>query len=177
MRTKRNAIVAALTLSVFATRILAQTTVESNVPGAGFDQSQPALPTLHVYSRETIVDVLVTDDKGQPVRGLTRSDFTALFTFDPTQIALAETPDGVRTASIELDLGAFDFYGTLVTTRSQTFKITVTPAQYNGFFRTPLKLSLPIDLPHGQLTLRAGVFDTSANKAGTLEIPLTVPKK
>jgi len=35
-----------------------------------------AAPTLHVYSRETIVDVLVTDDKGQPVRGLTRSDFT-----------------------------------------------------------------------------------------------------
>ena len=76
MRTKRTAIFAALTLSVFAARILAQTTVESNVPGAGFGQSQPALPTLHVYSRETIVDVLVTDDKGQPVRGLSRSDFT-----------------------------------------------------------------------------------------------------
>ena len=100
-----------------------------------------------------------------------------LFTFDPTQIALAETPDGIRTASTELDLGAFDFYGTLVAARSQTFKITVTPAQYNSFFRTPLKFSLPIDLPHGQLTLRAGVFDTSANKAGTLEIPLTIPKK
>ena len=40
-------------------------------------QQQPsAAPTLKVYSRETIVDVLVTDDKGQPVRGLTRSDFT-----------------------------------------------------------------------------------------------------
>jgi hypothetical protein len=103
--------------------------------------------------------------------------YDTLFTFDPTQIALAETPDGVRTASIELDLGAFDFYGTLVAARSQTFKITVTPAQYNSFFRTPLKFSLPIDLPHGQLTLRAGVFDTSANKAGTLEIPLTIPKK
>ena len=34
-------------------------------------QQQPsaAAPTLKVYSRETIVDVLVTDDKGQPVRG------------------------------------------------------------------------------------------------------------
>jgi hypothetical protein len=102
--------------------------------------------------------------------------YDTTFTFDPTQIALTETPDGIRTASIELDLGAFDFYGKLVATRSQTFKITVTPAQYDGFFRTPLKLSLPIDLPHGQLKLRAGVFDTAANKAGTLEIPLTVPK-
>jgi len=102
--------------------------------------------------------------------------YDTTFTFDPTQIALTETPDGTRTANIELDLGAFDFYGKLVATRSQTFKITVTPAQYNGFFRTPLKFSLPIDLPHGQLTLRAGLFDTAANKVGTLEIPLTVPK-
>jgi hypothetical protein len=102
--------------------------------------------------------------------------YDTTFTFDPTQIALTETPDGTRTANIELDLGAFDFYGKLVATRSQTFKITVTPAQYNGFFRTPLKFSLPIDLPRGQLKLRAGVFDTAANKAGTLEIPLTVPK-
>ncbi|MGA1983701.1 MAG: VWA domain-containing protein [Acidobacteriaceae bacterium] len=33
-------------------------------------------PTLKVYSRETIVDVLVTDEKGQPVRGLKQTDFT-----------------------------------------------------------------------------------------------------
>jgi VWFA-related protein len=102
--------------------------------------------------------------------------YTVLFTFDSTQIALTETPDGTRTASIELDLGAFDFYGQRVATRSQTFKITVTAAQYSGFFRTPLKFSLSIGLPRGQLKLRAGVFDTAANKAGTLEIPLTVPK-
>ena len=103
--------------------------------------------------------------------------YHALFTFDPTQIALTQNPDGIRTASIELDLGAYDFYGKLVAARSQTFKITVTPAQDNGFYRKPLNLSLAIDLPRGQLTLRAGVFDTSDGKIGTLEIPLTIPKK
>lgn len=103
--------------------------------------------------------------------------YTAHFQFDPNQIALTQNPDGTRTASIELDLGAYDFYGNLVAARSQTLKIAVTPAQYAGFFRAPLKFSLPIDLPRGQLTLRAGVFDTAASKAGTLEIPLTIPKK
>jgi hypothetical protein len=86
-------------------------------------------------------------------------------------------PDGVRTASIELDLGAFDSFSQLVTARSQTFKLTVTPAQYAVFYRKPINLSLAIDLPHGQVTLNAGLFDTVANKAGTLEIPITVPKK
>jgi VWFA-related protein len=36
---------------------------------------RPAPTTLQVYSRETIVDVTVTDDQGNHVRGLTRSDF------------------------------------------------------------------------------------------------------
>jgi VWFA-related protein len=43
--------------------------------GAG-QQPSPATPTIKVYSRETIVDVLVTDAKGTPVRGLRQSDFT-----------------------------------------------------------------------------------------------------
>jgi VWFA-related protein len=38
--------------------------------------SQSTAPTLKVYSRETIVDVTVTDAKGNPVHGLTRDDFT-----------------------------------------------------------------------------------------------------
>ena len=33
-------------------------------------------PTLKVYSRETVVDVTVTDAKGRPVHGLMSSDFT-----------------------------------------------------------------------------------------------------
>jgi hypothetical protein len=103
--------------------------------------------------------------------------YNTIFTFDPTQIALTEAPDGTRTANIELDLGAFDFYGKLVSGRSQTFKLTVTPAQYAAFYRKPLNLSLAIDLPSGQLTLHAGLFDTSAGKAGTLELPFAVPRK
>ena len=39
-------------------------------------QPAPTAPTLKVYSRETIVDVTVTDKNGSPIHGLTRDDFT-----------------------------------------------------------------------------------------------------
>ncbi len=42
-------------------------------PGA---QASSSAPTLRVTSRETVVDVTVTDAKGQPVHGLKESDFT-----------------------------------------------------------------------------------------------------
>jgi VWFA-related protein len=45
-------------------------------PGRPQTAPQSTAPTLRVFSRETIVDVLVTDDKGEPVHGLTQSDFT-----------------------------------------------------------------------------------------------------
>ena len=67
---------AMLALLLASAAALAQ--VESNLPGAGFDppDATPATPTIHVYSRETVIDVLVTDDKGQSVHGLTQADFT-----------------------------------------------------------------------------------------------------
>src|SRR6185312_13671795 len=39
-------------------------------------QKSSAAPTLKVYTRETVVDVSVTDAKGNPVHGLTHDDFT-----------------------------------------------------------------------------------------------------
>src|ERR1035441_4904822 len=68
----------ALTLIALALTpsLAAQTVVESNVPGAGFDDQTSTAPTIQVFSREVIVDVTVTDDNGNPVHGLAQSDFT-----------------------------------------------------------------------------------------------------
>jgi len=51
------------------------TSVESKLASAAFGAA-PVAPTIEVYTRETIVDVTVTDARGNPIRGLTRNDFT-----------------------------------------------------------------------------------------------------
>lgn len=38
-------------------------------------QSDSSITTLHVFSRETVVDVVVLDPKGHPISGLQRSEF------------------------------------------------------------------------------------------------------
>jgi VWFA-related protein len=56
----------------------AQPPATSGSPDAAPRQSSPGAsgPALQVYSRLTVVDVAVTDDKGDPVHDLKKSDFT-----------------------------------------------------------------------------------------------------
>jgi VWFA-related protein len=111
------------------------------------------------------------------ISGKTQVPYSIIYNLDQSQIDFAVTPDGVRRTSLEFDLAAYDPYGKLLTVRSQTLTLTLSSGQYEEFVLRPFKFVLPIDLPPGQLTLRAGVFDTAASKAGTLEVPLTIPKK
>lgn len=65
--------VAAMACLVFATAANAQ----SGAPAAMSASAQQSnVPTIKVTARETVVDVTVTDAKGNPVHGLTQADFT-----------------------------------------------------------------------------------------------------
>ena len=112
-----------------------------------------------------------------PVPGKSRVSYDLIFKLSQTQITFATTPDGMRTATLEFDLAAYDADAKAIGVRSQTLKLPLTLEEYQDFIRTPFQFYLSIDLPPGQTTLRAGVFDAVSNNAGTLEIPLTVPGK
>jgi VWFA-related protein len=116
-------------------------------------------------------------DKKVPAKALKGSPYDVVFRFDPTQIGFSEDPNGTRTANLEFDLGAYDLYSNLLVARSQVIKLALTPAEYDEFMKTPFRFYLPIPLPKGQLTLRAGLFDTVANTSGSFQLPLAVPKK
>jgi len=106
---------------------------------------------------------------------LTRYSF--LFAVPASQIAFTSAAGGTYTGSLEFDVAAFDPDGRLITIRSQTMKLPLTAAEYRQFIATPFKFFQQLDLPPGPLTLRVGILDGVSNKVGTLEIPVTVPKK
>jgi VWFA-related protein len=111
-----------------------------------------------------------------PLSGKTPVTYNILFKLDQSQIDFAATEDGLRNASLEFDLAAYDSTGKAVAVRSQTLKLPLSIEEYREFVQKSFEFFLPIDLPPGELSLRAGVFDIVSNRAGTLEIPLSVPK-
>jgi hypothetical protein len=94
------------------------------------------------------------------------------------QITFAEGPGGTRKCTIAVDLAAYDVYGKRITGLSQTVTSSpLTTEQYQKFLQKPFQPFQQIDLPPGETFLRVGVLDGVSDKVGTLEIPLTVPKK
>jgi VWFA-related protein len=91
-----------------------------------------------------------------------------------SQIALAEGPDGTHRGSLEFHATAYDIYGRIVASMNETMNLPLSPDKYREFVKTPFQFSQQLDLPPGQISLRVGILDTTSNKVGTLEIPLTV---
>jgi VWFA-related protein len=79
-RPTRAALTALAIATVFVTRaprpVRAQSSVEVTSQTSLDTDPDTGIQTIHVTSREIVVDVMVTDDKGEPVRGLKQSDFT-----------------------------------------------------------------------------------------------------
>jgi VWFA-related protein len=148
------------------TQLLFDLEVQPTPPSnsAAYATAEAAMKPANNSDRKTLEKSL----KGAP--------YDVVFRLDPTQIAFSESPDGARTANLEFNLGAFDLYSNLVVARSQVMKIVLTPSEYGEFMKTPFRFYLPIPLPKGQLTLRAGLFDTVANTSGSFQLPLAVAK-
>ena len=108
------------------------------------------------------------------ISGKTPVTYNLIYKLDQSQIDFAATPDGLRNASLEFDLAAYNSDGKTVAVRSQTLKLPLTIEEYQEFIQKPFQFFLPIDLPPGEVTLRVGVFDAVSNKVGTLEIPVNV---
>jgi hypothetical protein len=108
-------------------------------------------------------------------KALTRYGFQ--FALPGHQIAFTDAANAARLGSLEFDLAAYNADGKLVTSLSQSIQLPLTAGQAAQLAKGPFRFFQQLDLPPGQLFLRIGVLDRTSNQLGTLEIPLTVPKK
>ena len=106
------------------------------------------------------------------------SRYDILYAVPARQLAFADSPDGAtHKLSLDFDIAAYDGEGKLVTSLSQTISHTLTTDETQQLAKGPFRFFQQIDLPSGLHFLRIGVRDGTSNKIGTVEIPLTVPKK
>jgi VWFA-related protein len=105
---------------------------------------------------------------------LTRYGFQ--YAFPGRQIAFTTAPDGSRHGALEFDLAAYDGDGNVVTSLRQAIQLNLTAEQAHELATSPFRYFQQLDLPAGALFLRIGILDRTANKVGTLEIPVTVTK-
>ena len=94
------------------------------------------------------------------------------FAISATKVALDPAPDGTHTGKIEVALVAYDQAGNALNWTGNTLAISLNAASYAQVQRSGIPVHLQIDLPQTGVSLATGVYDWTARKAGTLEIPL-----
>lgn len=73
----QSSIVFTVATAFFALQMRGQTQLPA-APAATQQDSSAQITTLHAYSNLVVIDVVVSDSKGNPIRGLKASDFTLL---------------------------------------------------------------------------------------------------
>ncbi len=93
------------------------------------------------------------------------------------QITFNSNADKTHQGGLEFDIAAYDVYGKVITSLSQSIDLKLTDDRYQKLQHSPFQLEQVIDLPEGEIFLRLGVLDTVSDKTGTMEIPTEVTNK
>ena len=96
------------------------------------------------------------------------------FAILPQDVRLATNPEGVRTGALEVAVIAYDSDGKALNAISKTIPIRLQPDVLAKMQRVGFQLHEEIDIPEADVFLQTGIYDLTANHAGTLEIPLPV---
>ena len=106
-----------------------------------------------------------------------RTPYDLLLAVPQNQIAFGAGPNGTHTVSLEFAFDAYGMNGKFLGSHSQNVTLNLTSERYQRFIQAPVIFHEQIAFLPGSLFLRVGVLDSTSNKVGSLEIPLTVPKK
>ena len=96
------------------------------------------------------------------------------FKVDVSSLELEAAPNGAHTGNVETALVAYDRDGKALNWAGSLNRLALNAASYDAAERSGLPLHMEIDVPRSAVSLATGVYDLGAQKAGTLEAPLTV---
>jgi VWFA-related protein len=97
-------------------------------------------------------------------------------TIDPHSLNYENVPDGTHQASLEFVLVAYDSNYNQVNFLDRAIQLNLHDQHYAKFLATGTPVRLALDLPAGENSLLIAVQDTAANRAGSIEIPVTVAR-
>jgi VWFA-related protein len=139
------------------------------------DRGMPNFADLHFRLH---VDANDTQFAGAPPNGDNPAfkapfkRYTVRFSLSPQSLNLAQGPDGVRRAPIEVALIAYSQRGESLNWLVRSVNLAIRPDQMDFAQSSGIPFHFDFDVPPGDVYLRAGIYDPSTNRAGTLEIPM-----
>jgi hypothetical protein len=99
------------------------------------------------------------------------------YTADMHQVSAETGSDGLYRSSLEFIAIAYDHDGKVVNASRRSFKLGIPSAKYEEILRTGYSVRSELDLPAGDVWLRLAVHDISADRVGSIEVPLNVRAK
>jgi len=97
--------------------------------------------------------------------------YTVRFFLSPQNLNLVQGPDGVRRAPVEVALVAYSQTGESLNWLVRSVNLAIRPDQMAIATSSGIPFHFDFDMPPGDVYLRAGVYDPSTQRAGTLEVP------
>ena len=108
-------------------------------------------------------------------RALKRYDIQ--YIFPGRQIQFSDGANKTHHGALEFEVAAYDVDGTMLTSTSQSIDLPLSSDAYAKLQHSPFQFFQQLDLPPGDIFLRIGVHDVTADHIGTIEIPLAVTRK
>ncbi|MGC1424782.1 MAG: VWA domain-containing protein [Terracidiphilus sp.] len=98
--------------------------------------------------------------------------YTVRFFLSPENLNLVESPNGVRRAPVEVALIVYSQRGEPLNWLVRSVNLAIRPDQMAIAESSGIPFHFDFDMPPGDVYLRAGVYDATTDRAGTLEIPV-----
>jgi hypothetical protein len=99
------------------------------------------------------------------------------YTADMRQVSAEVGSDGLYRSTIEFIAIAYDHDGKVVNATRRSYKLGMPQAKYDEILQTGYSVRNELDLPDGEVWLRLAVHDISADRVGSIEVPIRILAK